>query len=242
MLLEEAVWRCTWTKAFPTLSPAVFDSDTDGDLWEKELAWRTVWSRFGKNQPQEPVASTVADHLWKESMGYGEITPQSALEIFGRIGKIRGDDIKWDTQSVTDLGSGSGLVLLVTLTAYRFRRVVGIELDPGLHCEALHNYEFWKTANQDSSGLMRDVDIEWRQGDFTVDTDWVLSSDIVICHATVFEDALVSRLNHLCSLCRSGTLFVMVTRALEHASIVTIESLPLEMNWGRATVFIQTKL
>lgn len=243
---DAIVWRCLWTRAFPTLSPTLLESDkyNNGNLWEQYLAWRTISSccRNKDSYAQSVNEETWTDshvHKWHESRGYREITPGAVLEIFDRIRTIKGEKVKWNETIITDLGSGRGIVLLVILTAYCASKLVGIELEPSLHLEALQNYALWMVANQD---MPRRVDVEWRHGDFTTDTDWVASSNVIICHATVFEDALISRLTDLCILCQSGTVFVMVSRPLQHSSIVTIESLHLEMSWGSSTVYLQTKL
>ncbi|KAL7569105.1 hypothetical protein ACA910_016940 [Epithemia clementina (nom. ined.)] len=251
MLHDEARWRCLWTRAFPSLFPALVQSDADDNIWEKYLAWRTIWHYHDKPHTVHDASIAFDDAIedetaknyvdgdeWHGSMGYGEITPESVLKVFDIIERSRGGDLRWGKSTVTDLGSGRGIVLLVILTAYPVVKVTGIELNNNLHLEALENYRHWKRANQ----RLRQVDVDWRHGDFTVDTDWVDTTDLVICHATLFEDALMSRLTYLCSLCGSGTMFVMVSRPLQHPSIVTINTLQLEMSWGRSTVYLQVRL
>ena len=249
MSSEELRWRCLWSRAFPTLSAVLLQSNSEGDhddrIWEKILAWRDFWnyhcSKSGSlNKPGATNETSLALNgtRWAGSLGYGEITPESVLQVFDLVQKIRRDTIVWNELRITDLGSGRGVVLLVLLTAYQFGQMTGIELNPQLHFEALRNFVSWQQANQQ----IREVNVDWRLGDFTVDTSWISSSDVVICHATVFEDALVARLTDLCSLCPSGTLFIMVSRPLHHSSIETLLVLHLEMSWGRSTVFIQAKL
>jgi hypothetical protein len=109
--------------------------------------------------------------------------------------------------------------------------------------------------------LVPRISLEWNHADFTMKTDWIPAVDIVICHATVFEDALMDKLNVLCRHCRPGTWFVMVTRPLrttttttnspftstnnEHAVqpvvFETVEQLQLSMSWGQATVYLQRR-
>jgi hypothetical protein len=255
---EELGWCITWTLAFPTLLTSFrFGSGEDDIVWQR-LALHLI---FGSNSSttsgsmtgstgrsaasitptfSQPTTGT-APFSWTQSLGYGEICPETVLRILQRIPHLFGDhqdqnDKGQKVLTVADLGSGNGKVLLTAALGLSVGRAIGIEIAPSLHAQALKKYEdHWKywdagcstisTSTTDSTtGPTTDSTTgsttvwEWKCADFTVDTEWVELADLIFIHATVFEQALMDQLNVLCQGCRSGTLFCMVSQPLNTTS------------------------
>lgn len=72
------------------------------------------------------------------------------------VSRIPGPPEAW---SFVDVGAGKGRAVLLAL-AYPFRRVIGVELDPGLHAVALQNLRRYR-------GPCRCADVELILGDAT---------------------------------------------------------------------------
>ena len=68
--------------------------------------------------------------------------------------------------------------------------------------------------------------------------------DVILIHATLFDNDLVAVCQLLCESCKAGCFFVMVTKELRTGDRTGIETLKVEqhaMSWGNATVYIQRK-
>lgn len=246
--------------------------------------------------PADPTSHrTASSSTWKDSLGYGEITAPAVFEVFHfvRSKQIRlsshlhrdeshlhlDDDHHHNHNSkddndglvMVDLGSGNGRVLFAScLCHYPIRKAIGLEIVPALHQEALMNYQAWNWL-EPGPGLPSSTSVafDFRQADFTVDTQWAEQAHLVWIHATVFEDALMDQLEGLVkSKCRRGTIFCLVSRPFRTEQedqngivqdvtddddnsdcdddgdtdvLVTIGELQLDMNWGQGTVYVQQK-
>lgn len=249
------VWQCQWVQAFPTLyTDILLSQDGTDQIWLESLAWRSLqdsasfgtvepWSRTSDAEKTRTTPSgtttnnnSVALDSWQGSYGYGEILPTEVAVALHRLEDLR---LLLSTKDsvVVDLGSGDGRVLLAAVTARPFGKAVGIEILPSLHEKALAFAEYWEEHN----AYGRSVELAFACADFTVDTGWIAEADLIFCHATVFEDALMAKLSEMCGHCRSGTLFVMISRPLENQLIETVDRLWLSMNWGAASCFLQRR-
>jgi hypothetical protein len=111
-----------------------------------------------------------------------------------------------------------------------------MEIIPDLHEEAVDNLRRWNERSVDNTRF------DLLCTDFTLDSSLVSDAQLVWVHATVFEQDLMDNVQHLCESCSNETYFIMVTKALKvQNGIVTRASLQLGMDWGQATVYIQTK-
>jgi hypothetical protein len=245
-------WQLTWTLAFPTLVARRLFTDDHEPVWQR-LAWQSVNDRVSSPkhliappQPQQGSClvenepsnnNTAISAAWQNSVGYGEMTPTTVCRI---LQWARRQELLPDYDGcVVDLGSGNGNVLLAASLAHSFAQVIGLELVPQRHNEALQMRSAWT----DMDASLHTIDWDLRCADFTQDRDWIAQADFVVIHATVFENELMERLNDLCAACRPGTLFCLVSRPLQEAmGIATLNVFHLEMNWGRATVYLQLKI
>ncbi|EEC47032.1 predicted protein [Phaeodactylum tricornutum CCAP 1055/1] len=91
--------------------------------------------------PEDPPSVLRNIATWNQSLGYGEITAEATWTLVRTI-----QPYLPSSQSLTavDLGSGNGKVLLAAAFAYPFRKLVGLELLPGLHEDALRYQAYWQ--------------------------------------------------------------------------------------------------
>jgi SAM-dependent methyltransferase len=227
---KSIAWHISWTRAFPTLAKTLFP----GEIEWHEIAWLVIQGHLDDRVVgKEEEESTQSSIPWqKESLGYGEVTPKAVIEI---LNFLRSKSLLLQEDSIiADLGSGNGRVLLAAATASSVQKAIGIEILEPLHVQALANHQEWDRLNLDSSQTVFD----FKCADFTKDTQW-MEAQLVFLHATVFEAELMKVLNELCSQCREGTIFVVVTKRLEATNIRTVGEMRLEMDWGQATVYVQ---
>lgn len=211
---------------------------------------------------------------WKEeSLGYGEITEQAIFKILlQHIGLCRLQATP--VQTMVDLGSGTGRVVLAAAIALSpFLKVaMGLEIVPELHTQALELQTLWNRKaytvspfdcesdddsckNQLDTATMATTRLDFQCVDFTRNTEWTKSADLVFMHCTVFEEALFVTACDLCVTVKPGTWIITVSRPLlqcfDEATVASampdgtfeiISELHLEMSWGRGRVFVQRKL
>jgi hypothetical protein len=228
----EVAWRRTWSCAFPALLPMYA---ANADLSLQLLAFDEIFPSSSASSRCAATHSQVLKrtNLLEDSLGYGKITAHAVFEVMEWICTHENG---WQPNVSVDLGSGNGLVLFATALAYPFRILRGMEIIRDLHEEAVDNLRRW------SERSVNNTRFDLLCTDFTLDKSLMSDAHLVWVHATVFEQNLMDSVQHLCESCSNGTYFIMVTKALKvQKGIVTRASLQLEMDWGQATVHIQTK-
>jgi hypothetical protein len=113
---------------------------------------------------------------------------------------------------------------------------------PALHQSALANLEIFK-SHVPSSKCVFDLRCE----DLTKLTSWKIQPvpDVLLCHATLFDNDLFSTVQLIAEECPPGTLFVVVSKELRTGFITGIETLwrgRMEFSWGVGTVVIQRRV
>lgn len=226
----EVAWTRTWCRAFPTLLPEYV---TNADLSLQLLAFDEVFPSLSSSRHAAMPAQVEPTSVLENSLGYGEMTARTVFQV---MDWIPCHDNGWQPNVCVDLGSGNGRVLFATALAYSFRILRGMEIRRDLHDDALNNLRLWRERSVGHSRF------HLLCTDFTLDPNLVTDAQLVWVHATVFEQDLMESVQHICESCSSGTYFVMVSKSLnEQNGIVARASLPLDMNWGQTTVYIQTK-
>jgi len=207
--------------------------------------------------------------MGNKSLGYGEITPKTVTELMllcrrhAMIDETSGRRNNNRLESVVDLGSGSGRVLLAAyLASSTVHRAVGLELVPALHQQAMSHLARYNDARSLADSMS--TDIHFFCCDFTAPhaEEWIRDADVLFVHGTVFDQELRDWIQHMAEspLCQSGTFFCMITHPLSlsrkktpsgyqydnsgHHEIMfeTLVTQQMAMDWGHATVFIQRKL
>jgi hypothetical protein len=244
------LWRITWTLAFPlgaeTLVGERFD-DVFRDAW-RGLAFRSVWNEGRNDKSCEATDKFDSPSSWKSSLGYGEITEQSVFAVLRGIERhsIQPRAI----ECVVDLGSGTGRVVLAVAIALlpTLTSAIGLEIVPGLHQRAVQLQTKWNEERLFlSSGVTNGSKLQFHCCDFTVQTEWIDTADLIFIHCTVFEDALFDLTCQLCSRARPGTWIVTVSRPLSNtptgpATFECISDVHLEMSWGIGQIYVQQRV
>jgi Methyltransferase domain len=109
----------------------------------------------------------TADHVDAVALGYdseGEryrYEPSGWLTLWRALPRreVRPDDV------LADLGSGKGRVLMQAARRYRFKRVIGVELSPGLHEWAKSNLEASRGSAKSRIELVNEDVLRWQVPD-----------------------------------------------------------------------------
>lgn len=99
----------------------------------QEAATDAYYGRRGLRTTGTDLGIHEAD---SELMGYAPIRWRSLRGLFGNW-QITPDDV------LLDYGSGKGRSVIWAASSYRFRRIIGVELDPRLHRSAQANLARW---------------------------------------------------------------------------------------------------
>ena len=248
-------WSVTWCRAFPTLLDLFCDTAELAHQL-RPLAWTTLYpnDKTAVVSRRDVEESHVIE--WQHSLGYGEIDPDTVcylmhwLKTNGLILRVPHDG---QNTTIFDLGSGDGKVILATalsLTAETptamtkisnaTTTLVGFEIVPHLHNQALTRMQTY--ARDMGSETNHHIVIHLTCDDFTRHQARIArDADLIWIHATVFEDALFHKVQEICAACRSGTLFIVISRPLQNSAIETILSKRLKMSWGDGMVFVQRR-
>lgn len=246
-IINELQWTVTWCRAFPTLlADDLFCAcKTDGAYSVtplRSLAWRSLY-------PNDVIASTTsnyhdhttpvpaAEDCWSESLGYGEIIPET---VFVVMDWIQTHCKNSNLTTIFDLGSGDGKVLLATALCVSHARLVGMEIVPSLHEQAIQRYQRWHDVCCNGSSNH----VKFICSDFTMDKTWITrEANLIWIHGTVFGDDLFAIVaNNICEACKPGTIFVMISRPLLNKNVVeTLWEQILTMSWGAGMVYVQRR-
>ena len=261
---ESLLWCITWTLAFPVISQSLLfpkahvgchQDDDDDSVWYY-LAFHRLWNKVSERNKMKweyggkgafPQCSLRT--RWGNSLGYGEITEGSVFEIVHRIRGFQrgesGDGPCRSIQTVIDLGSGSGRVVLAAALALRPMSMMGFEIVPTLYDFSYQLLHPWKEESMlCHSEIVTALDL--RCCDFTVDADvWITNVDLIFVHGTLFEDALWDQVVSICSKVRVGTWVVSVSRPLVSSNqchgLVCRSEFTMELSWGRGMIFLYVR-
>lgn len=266
---EECSWLTSWVRAFPTLLSYVLHASSPEEegvtipRYLSLVAFDQIFShdKFQNDQNEikdERVLRDVEKHDCNSkeealNLGYGEILPESMMDVVEEIMlyslKFLGSK-KRMLKKVIDLGSGRGRTLFATaLACPSAKTFVGVEISSSLHREALDHQELWRRSSLENEYLDFHFVCEDMRNDVVKEHIW--GADLVVCHATLFSEELMSRVQDICesSCCLKGCFFVMVSRCLAVGDDTGIENCELGaitrtrmMDWGPATVYVQRKV
>jgi Histone methylation protein DOT1 len=266
---EALLWRITWTKAFPVVSQSIWSSNADDETPTSDscaddsvwygLAFHCLWNEFLERSKvagwKRPLAIPSTYSLegctsrWSHSLGYGEITEGAVFQMMRHIRGLQRNE--WgepmgcqNIQTIADLGSGSGRVVLAVAMALQPKVAIGLEIVPAWHEFAS---QLWNAWNEECRLCGREnvTRLDFRCCDFTVDTEWwVHRADLVLVHGTVFEDALFEQVIAICRKTNVGTWIVSVSRPLISSKpwnghgLEFLSEFIIEMSWGRGIAFV----
>jgi SAM-dependent methyltransferase len=160
----------------------------------------------------------------EDSTTYGEVVPASFHEMVSAVSPREGEVFM-------DLGSGTGKAPLLAAMLFPFRKVVGVELLPGLGDAARqvlgrYDAEIRPTLPPEHARQR----IEFLDGDLgEVDVSEV---DVVFAHATSFEPWLMEKLVGRLELLKPGARAIIVGHFLQSPELITLGRKVMKLSWG----------
>ena len=287
-------WLITWCKAFPLLSlPSLdlFFSDFCQDKERRDdgavmcgsnyiihqslasIAYHSIFSSYNMQRPRKkfiPIntESLVGSFGSNKSLEYGEILAETIIEMVAFVCQQE----YCAGGKVVDLGSGNGNALFASALIHPFDTAVGIEVVSHRHEEALRHLSIWNDHKYNnfllSDGKQQYTNFTFLLEDFSTNNFSIADANLVIIHATAFEDSLMACVERLCVECATGTWFIMVSKPLGHWINRSYQHSVLEehnivtnlnssftsafetwkvldkgwMDWGQGTIYIQRRV
>lgn len=234
-------WSVEWCRAFPTLlTHDVYCSATLLAPHLYQLAWSELYPDDDDFDDNDTTMPETVD--WQDSLGYGEIVPSTVFWVLDWIQNHCSPQPIIKT--VHDLGSGDGKVIMATalVLASQTECVLGIEIMPHRHEQALQRLHEYKRRTPD--GHRQCSSIEFQCRDFCELQHEITNAaaSLIWIHGTVFGEKLFGVVQDICESCPSQTLFVMISKPLvEGNEIETLLEAHLPLSWGIGLVFVQRR-
>lgn len=168
---------------------------------------------------------------WDADTIYGEVLFSTLSEAFD---KLRTLNLLPPGGVFFDLGSGIGKAVIFAALLHDFSECIGIELLPGLHslaCRLQAKYLKHKSHLSSSEVAFINADI--------FSYDWSKAS-VFFVNATCFDELSFQKIND--SPVRPGTIAITTTKRLKKTQWRLLDSSHKGMTWGKAKVFIHTRL
>jgi len=169
----------------------------------------------------------------KERMGlqeaattYGEVIPPAFHDVMLAASPKEGEVF-------FDLGSGTGKATFLAALAFPFRRVVGIELLPGLGDAARKVLSHYDAEIRPRLGPEHQQQrIDFIDGDFLA-TD-LSEADVLFAHGTCYGPELIAKLTHKLEELKPGARVVMAGQTLTSPELVFQKMKVMKTDWGSA--------
>mmetsp|Transcript_11859 Transcript_11859/g.15513 ORF Transcript_11859/g.15513 Transcript_11859/m.15513 type:complete len:221 (+) Transcript_11859:31-693(+) len=178
--------------------------------------------------------------LSSTTLAYGELSSKCVASIIRDI-RDEYDGLPREGGVMYDLGSGSGKALFAAHCAHQFDKCIGVEILESLHEKAIDSLSSLKEHSIFADRFSKGV-VELRLGDL-VSTDWS-DANVVLIHATVFDNDLMARIQLKAEQMLAGTFFIVVSKELRTGvvtGIQTIQQYRFKASWGEATISLQMK-
>jgi len=226
-----------------------------------------IYDSLFKNNPYEVNAGLSRGnrkrigHLHNVCLAYNQAADLEAmLGIMFRLSRL---GFHADSEGkFVDLGSGVGCMAIAAVLAHNFHSAMGIEVLEDLHGAALGIQKRWKgytaglvaqaaleeeqadaeakeavQAKRSHGQKKSDILVHFKLGDCCY-TDWA-DGDVVVCHATCFDDVSLARISERVRELKPGSFFIIVTKKLPDDALdffQLLETGALALNWGQASV------
>ena len=251
-LAIELRWKLDWISAFPV--DLIHEFHSSNLEWNETLSQIAFHSIFTNHMSDARDGHEAAWYDQNQdrccynhnslTLGYGEISIKVVISYILYIARLHQRENEGSSNplnSVIDLGSGTGNILFASALAYPFQEAFGVELLPSLHRLAMKNLHFWKNRSAAFDGtkfkFMNEDIMRLAQVDGLIQR-----TNVVLVHATLFDDQLMEAVTKVCLSCRVGTYFVMVSK---HLNVDNFEILRVgheRMSWGFANIYLQRRL
>jgi SAM-dependent methyltransferase len=182
--------------------------------------------------PGFEIAKAEKQRLGREedSTTYGEVVPGPFQELMSAVSPKEGEVF-------IDLGSGTGKAAFLAAMLFPFRRVIGVELFPGLGDAArqvLKRYDA-EIRPQLPPENQRQL-IEFIDGDM-LQTD-LSDVDVVFAHATCFDASMMEQLNAKLESLKPGARVILVGPSLQSPAFTMLGMKVGRMNWGTSLTML----
>jgi len=161
------------------------------------------------------------------NLTYGEIDFEGFFQILYDVPGIV------ERQVFYDLGSGVGKAVIAAALLGNFKEVVGIELLPPLHEQAIVVSKLWEKEK-----ITELPKVKFLQEDFLEATDYS-NVDLVYIHCTCFSQRLMYLLEDVLQTLPTGAIVLTVSQSLPRMEIVKTKKYPFR--WGEGTVYSHLK-
>jgi precorrin-6B methylase 2 len=165
-----------------------------------------------------------------DSFTYGEVVPTPFHGLLSQLSPQ-------EDEVFIDLGSGTGKATLLAAMLFPFRRVIGVELLPGLAAAA--NKVLGRYDAEIRPGLAAEHQrqrIEFIEGNLLEvdlsEVDWVFT------HATCFEPPLMAELARKLEELKAGAKAIIVGHQLKSEAFSLVTMKVLRLSWGTALTSI----
>lgn len=162
------------------------------------------------------------EDIRNRDLTYGEIDFQGFFKILLDVPGIQ------ERKVFYDLGSGVGKAVVAAALLGAFEEVVGVEILPGLHREAVKVSEFLPTVNSQITFLQKNF--------LEVDLS---RADLVYTHSTCFSKDLMCAMEKAFESLPAGAIVLTVSQSLPKMEIIKTGKYPF--SWGEGTVYFHLK-
>lgn len=177
------------------------------------------------------------------NLTYGEVKFESLASALSCHCDMKSKNIFYD------VGSGSGRGVFCAALCHDFKKLVGLEIVPGLNTAAQRQLEHYKTvvlpklteeAKTEGKNLTPQ-EIEFKCEDFRK-VDWS-EADVVWANSTCFGTDLMAHLSRYSEKMDINTYFITLTQKLQskHWELINGGEL-MPMSWGSATIYVWKKI
>lgn len=216
--------------------PSCPETTSEIDLWEAQLRRSALADAFDGL----PTASAGAG-----SLTYGELTWASLLQVLRSLSLMLGEA---RNLTFSDLGSGFGRVVLgvacfdlpsdAAATQYRFRRCVGVEIEPKLHAAATAALQ--RLTDHPIGGALVGSRVELICADALASSEqWLEGCDVLYVCCTCFDTPLLAKIGSLLDkTLREGAIVITVTQSIPAACLEPVSEIDVDCTWGHAGIII----
>ncbi|CDW91443.1 dot1 domain containing protein [Stylonychia lemnae] len=198
-----------------------------------------------KHQKQNQRVTVSTTIKSSQSSRYQQLT-QFIDKIFKQ--KISNDErldrlgeVEFDMTPYTygEIGFGKPCVAAALTLSHYLKKCIGIEYLEGLFQKSLE-----VKSEYEKLGLDNLPELEFKQDDFLINSDWAFDADVVFANATCFEPEMVAQISKILSeKLKSGGIVIMTTKSLvdEGDLFKKIGPFKKKMSWGSASVTVYIK-
>jgi hypothetical protein len=182
------------------------------------------------------LSSAGRAKLGRESdpvLTYGEVTPE-CMEQMMDAANVQPGEVFYD------LGCGTGKAVVLSAFLRPFKRCVGVELVEDLYNSAIGAGARYMAEIKPQLADRENQNVEFVLGSM-FEQDYS-DGDVFYTHCTCFDDDMMNRISVMLEKCKPGTRVMTITKGLTSPQFELVQSAPIRMGWGEATMYLYKKL